>query len=332
VPEAAKEAHLVDYTQGCTSATPDGGDGASVLRWPIPEELRQSEAVRFRNGFAEQLAPLDAQEMVKRYAELSIEQFRQLLHEALRRTGLGVRGFHGTGVELGAGCAALGSLVASLEAVSRVYAVEICWRMAELVQPKVARAILGNRADKLVPCAGSFDDLQLPDAAVDFAVEYDSLHHSNDLCPTLREVSRVLKPGGNLLCFDRCHPDSVSDAQVEKMLNRVYSEEFLHANGYPPGIRLTRRQNGEHEYRLREWKHAFESAGLRLASHVEMWPRIAVRKGIRGAFACVPEALRRRAGIAVGARWEELVTFVAQQLGLLAVVPRRTTLFLVTRE
>ena len=57
----------------------------------------------------------------------------------------------------------------------------------------------------------------------------------------MTECARVLKPGGLLLCFDRCHDDSVSDADVERLLSKVYSRDFLVANCYPPDITLTRR-------------------------------------------------------------------------------------------
>jgi hypothetical protein len=40
--------------------------------------------------------------------------------------------------------------------------------------------------------------------------------------------------------------------------------------GYPPEIELTRRMNGEHEYRRREWLEAFQAAGFRLLAMAEL--------------------------------------------------------------
>lgn len=233
-----------------------------ALRWPLPAALTSGPAVRHRNDYADRLAALPPAQIVESYVYLSRDGMRQLVTGLARRYL--PRPFTGIGLELGAGCALLASVVASSRQVQRVYAVEICERMVDRIIPQVAAWVLGRDAGKIVPVVGSFDDLRLPDASVDFVVEIDSLHHSNDLARTVTECARVLKPGGLLVCFDRCHPDTLTDQEVDEKLSRVYPRAWLEANAYPPELHLTRRDNGEHEYRMAEWKSAFAAAGLRL--------------------------------------------------------------------
>lgn len=232
--------------------------------------------------------------IVADYVYLSVQEMFELLALASRHAlAAPIEGF---GIELGAGCGLLSAVVASMPNVRAVLAVEICQRMPELVIPKVAAEVLGGDARKVVPVVGSFDDLRMPDASLDFAVEIDSLHHSDDLSGTLRECARVLRPGGQLLCFDRCHPDSITDEQVEAMLSRTYDRSFLLANCYPPETVLTRRENGEHEYRLFEWKAACDAAGLRLERIASFSRRVPARAALKGALSILPTPIKRHLG------------------------------------
>ena len=49
------------------------------------------------------------------------------------------------------------------------------------------------------------------------------------------------------------------------MLNVVYSKEFLKKNWLPEDKVFSRRQNGEHEYRYKEWENFFKAAKLKIA-------------------------------------------------------------------
>ena len=48
------------------------------------------------------------------------------------------------------------------------------------------------------------------------------------------------------------------------MLNVVYSQDFLKRNWLPQNKIFTRKQNGEHEYRFKEWKKFFKNAKLNI--------------------------------------------------------------------
>jgi SAM-dependent methyltransferase len=253
-----------------------------VLVWPLPKALVEAPAVAYRSRFGDDLASRPPEEIAWRHAYMSIADMRTMVRLATAHV-LDGRPLSGRGIELGAGCALFACVVAEESGVESVLALEICEPHVRRIMPRMAAHVLGPHAAKIMPVLGSFDDLQLPDASLDFAIEYDSYHHSDDLERSLRECARVLKPGGRLLCFDRCHPDTLSDAEVEGLLSQVYPREYLLANNYPVDVVLTRRQNGEHEYRQREWYAAFRAAGLELVRHTYFDPRhVTLRHILRG--------------------------------------------------
>ncbi|WP_447603677.1 class I SAM-dependent methyltransferase [Nitrospira sp. Nam80] len=237
----------------------------------------------------------------------------------------------GVGIEIGAGCGILSSLVARGQSIKQIYALEVVEKMALSIIPRVAAHVLGWGQTKITPVWGSFDDLRLPDNSIDFVIEIDSLHHSDNLSTTVSECARVLKPGGWLLCFDRCHPNSVTDEEVDKMLSRIYSPEFLTANCYPSDIILSRRDNGEHEYRLYEWEAAFAAAQLQLVSRLKLHKRVAVRHAMKGLASVLPDPIRRRVYNTENASLAAAKLWLFQRLGFSSVAAKEETIFLLKK-
>ena len=101
----------------------------------------------------------------------------------------------------------------------------------------------------MISVTGNYDNLELDDQSIDFAVAWDSMHHSAAPIETLVECFRVLKHGGILVVVDRAHDNATPDSEIERMLNIAYSPEFLESSYRDPTIPLTRRENGENEYR-----------------------------------------------------------------------------------
>ena len=93
------------------------------------------------------------------------------------------------------------------------------------------------------------------------------MHHSAYLSKTLTECKRVLKDDSIFVIVDRSHNNSTPDSEIERMLNIVYDEEFLIKNYRTKDTILTRRENGEHEYRFFEWKNYFKQAGFEILSN-----------------------------------------------------------------
>jgi len=244
------------------------------------------------------------------------------------------------GVELGAGCGLLSSVVGKRFGVEAMFAVEVCEGLALWIIPEVASHVLGNKAGKVIPVIGSFDALQLPDASVDFIVEIGSLHHADDLKTALSESARVLRAGGWMLCFDRCHPSWVTDEDVERMLSQVYSREFLIANGYPSDVVLTRRQNGEHEYRLFEWQEAFRAASLVQLKMRRFLQQVSLRLAVKGCLSVLPRRVRcwayRSDNARPGSTWRWLTQWFAALrkdpvFGRPLLAPRGETVFLLQK-
>jgi ubiquinone/menaquinone biosynthesis C-methylase UbiE len=53
--------------------------------------------------------------------------------------------------------------------------------------------------EKLSLCVGSFYDIKRPDASLDFIVMSQAFHHADDPNKLLKEMRRVLKPGGFII-------------------------------------------------------------------------------------------------------------------------------------
>lgn len=240
------------------------------LTWHIPAELLESEAVENRNAFARHFENAPLELLLETYTKLDLGRARRLI-AAGEKAVLPPGRLAGVGLELGAGTALLSTALALRPEIERIYAVEVVPEMVELIQKRVVESLLPPAAQaKVCRTRGSFDHLELPDGSADFLLELASWHHSDDLAGSLAEAARVLKPGGVVLAFDRIQPDSLTDTGVEKLLDRVYERHFLERMGYPPGITLTRRMNGEHEYRKREWLAAFAAAGFELLAIAEL--------------------------------------------------------------
>jgi SAM-dependent methyltransferase len=262
-----------------------------TVHWPIDADLEAAVKVSYRSQLAVKLANESAKEINRRYVYLNDQQMTRML-DLVERHVFDVP-LSGIGIELGSGSGLLAVVAAARPKVKAVLALEVCENFDVLIE-KVADDVLGSDAAKVIPVVGSFDDLKIPDESIDFALDHDSLHHSDGLAVTMKECARVLKPGGFLICFDRCHPDSVTDAQVKEMLDRVYTKEFLAFNSYPTDITLTRRDNGEHEYRMFEWNAATEEAGMELVGYSDFVKEVTFKKAIKGLTALIPGPIRRK--------------------------------------
>jgi ubiquinone/menaquinone biosynthesis C-methylase UbiE len=167
----------------------------------------------------------------------------------------------GIGVELGAGCAAISvELALNNPKIEKIYAVEIVPEIVEIAQKNLIQ--IHRLSNKIIPVVGSFDQIEVSDNSIDFAVEFDSFHHSFDLQKTISESYRVLKQGGRLLIIDRSHWNASKKRRIE-LEEQVYSEKFLVDRGWDKSKKITRSDNGEHEYLLSEYLSAIKNAGFR---------------------------------------------------------------------
>ena len=174
----------------------------------------------------------------------------------------------GIGIDLGGGVGCISSTLAKRKNVKKIYCVELVEEAVTMCQPIVKHEILKENDNKVISVVGDFDNLDLENHSIDFAVSWDSMHHSMDLIKTLKECKRVLKKNGIFIIVDRAHNNSTPDSEIKRMLDIAYDENFLTKFYRPKDMILTRRENGEHEHRFFEWDKFFEASGFKLIDTV----------------------------------------------------------------
>jgi len=165
-------------------------------------------------------------------------------------------------VDVGAGTGLLTLPLA--ETVDHVWAIDIAPSMCEYLRTKAASAGIKN-IDVAVASAAS---LPLVDASADLVVSNYCFHHLDDAGKerALREVARVLRPGGRLVFGDMMFRVGLADARdrevvaakVRAMLRKGPSGLLRLAKN---GIRFASR-NWEQPARAEWWRDALARAGF----------------------------------------------------------------------
>lgn len=237
-----------------------------VLCWQVSSELKKETEENYRTNFAIGLKDREPMEIIRELTfdgmapkiEIAdIEHFFDFVEKNFLPRKLA-----GVGLEVGGGPATFSSILAKRSAVQKMYDVEVCRPIVELLAPRITDFILDNQSDKVVAVIGDFDHMELADSSVDFIFDFFSLHHSNDLSVTLKECHRILKPGAFAFCFDKARPDHYTRQDLDELLDVEYGDDYKKQFGLPLDQKLTRRMNGEKEYRLKDWRASFFGAGF----------------------------------------------------------------------
>jgi sarcosine/dimethylglycine N-methyltransferase len=90
---------------------------------------------------------------------------------------------------------------------------------------------------------GSFESLPFEDAQFDLVWSQDAILHSGDRERVLREIARVLKPGGRLVFTDPMKDDGCPDSVLQPILDRIHLETlgspgFYKQAGQAAGLEL----------------------------------------------------------------------------------------------
>lgn len=125
---------------------------------------------------------------------------------ALARLGPGERALD---IGAGTGDLAIGVLRASHPA-SAVVALDLAPRMLAVAQ----RRLRGGLERRAVTVVGNAEAIPLPDASVDRIVSGFTLRNIGDLPRALREMRRVLRPGGRIALLELSHPPNALFARV----------------------------------------------------------------------------------------------------------------------
>lgn len=177
---------------------------------------------------------------------------------------------HGVGIDMAAGTGWATALLSKIEAVEKIYALDISRHRLLKIAPIVFNHF-GANLQKISRVIGSFTDIKLPDDSIDFCFMSSAFHHAADPDKLLAEAHRVLKPGGVVLCMGE-KPISVA-SQISKMAKNVIKmiapwiaktkaiyklfPDFVEL--YPPDL-----SDGEHYYRIRDYQKIFTRRGFDL--------------------------------------------------------------------
>lgn len=255
-----------------------------VLVWGRPAELIASPEYRGNDQLAAVAAGSGLADIVEKYTYVWPSQIKDLL----QIEPVVWESFRGDGIDLGGGVGCVTSAIVQSPLVSSVLCLELVENAVRLCQPIVFSELDQTQRAKVSSVLGDFDHLEVENATFDFAVMWDSLHHSADPVVTLREARRVLKPGGRLVIIDRVHDDAVPDEEIERMLDVEYSVEFKRSNFMDENQVLTRRMNGEHEWRFQEMRSFIVESGLRI---IDMVGFVSDERALGNDFGC-PEILQ----------------------------------------
>ena len=86
--------------------------------------------------------------------------------------------------------------------------------------------------DKIKPLQGSFEEIPLDDNQVDIAWSQEAFLHSGDRAKLMREVFRVLKPGGEFVFSDPMATETAPAEVLQPMLDRANLVSFGTVAGY----------------------------------------------------------------------------------------------------
>jgi ubiquinone/menaquinone biosynthesis C-methylase UbiE len=100
------------------------------------------------------------------------------------------------------GCGAGHASFVAAQHVRETVAYDLSAQMLEVV----ASAASERQLDSLTTCQGYAERLPFDDASFDIVISRYSAHHWHDVGQALREVRRVLKPGGRMIIMDVAAP------------------------------------------------------------------------------------------------------------------------------
>lgn len=223
----------------------------------------------------------------------------------------------GFGIEVGSGLALLSCAFKQMDennSIEGIIALEATKPFVTNGIRLSSQELLGNQSRAILPCYGVFEDIPIEDSAIDFGIQIESLHHAESLSSAISEITRIIRPGGYFISIDRSWIDNAKQETLEKMLDHEYSRDWLKGKNFDPNVRFTRRQNGEHEYRDREWIEAFETNGFSVLSKTFLHPNLEFWHVLKRVIGLLH--LNRFLRIEVEARPGIIRTFVAQSLGI----------------
>ena len=228
------------------------------INWIKEDELDSIEWIQKVNKSCDVFYNYPANEISLKYSYFTIIEHRKFINEVFKKLNINLKG---VGMEIGAGPGIFSNSVLSIfESVQKIYLLEKAYNNFKLMT-KVA--VETGFESKLSCVIGDFNNIKLKENSLDFVLDFDSIHHSENFDITFREISRVLKKDGQLICFDRAQPNYISKNQIKDMLNIEYSDSYKNENGIPLNTKFNRSMNGETEPKLNHWLDSAKKYNLK---------------------------------------------------------------------
>ncbi len=187
------------------------------------------------------------------------EDFPKFIPYLTKKCGLE---FRGRLLEIGAGAGWFSAELSKSPLVVEIITTDISASLLKTEAPRILKT-LQAKSRKITRTPMDFHSLDFPDRYFDAVVCADALHLATNVLRVLREVRRVLKPGGFFVALR----EPIRSAKAPKSSN---------ARSGKPGPVVTR------TYTLSEYRHFFETAGLKLTVK-----NVTLARGLKHYFAHV---------------------------------------------
>jgi ubiquinone/menaquinone biosynthesis C-methylase UbiE len=228
------------------------------------EEIEKTKAFYILNGNADKLTQL------LRDQTTLWEEFEDIIKFS-GTLGLEIKG---VGLDLAAGVCWSTALLSRMETVEKIYAVEISKHRLLKIAPLVLDFFKAE-SDKIIRVIGDFYNIKLEDNSIDFCFMSQAFHHANNPGQLLKEVFRILKPGGFILLIGES-PILFRHFLVKYIKNIVkiitpfleyktkpIKKIFIGFNElYPPD-----KEYGDHYYRTKDYLNIFRCNNYSIYTH-----------------------------------------------------------------
>jgi ubiquinone/menaquinone biosynthesis C-methylase UbiE len=222
--------------------------------------LKKSWEYKGNSKLAKVLSKKGYKEIEKNYTYIG----PKIIKKILNTSNYAKKFIRGLGLDLGGGPGIVSSTLALSNKVDKIYCNEIVENAVKYCHPIVKKKILKKKIDKVISIVGDFNNLNFENSKFDFAIIWDSFHHSSTPTVLLREIRRVLKKNSYLFIIDRAHNNNTLKEDIDRALNHTYNLEFLKKNYFPLNKIITRKMNGEREYKFNQLENFFKKTNFKI--------------------------------------------------------------------
>jgi len=149
--------------------------------------------------------------------------------------------------------------------LARTFAKHVAWMggldLTPAMLERARKDAIANHLDNFRPLRGNALSMPFRDATFDIVVTSYSVHHLPDAVAAIREIARILKPGGKFGLLDMVVPEDASRAAACNHIERVRDASHTHALPVSEferllascGFRILARGTEDHPRSLEVW-------------------------------------------------------------------------------